>query len=107
MIAENFENEKMMEDNMLDVKTGVDATTQVCFSSLFFPWFIFSISMSLLPSQLLSLSLSLSLSLFFLLQAGGAAGENDEDVNEIVRQSDVYKMLKKQGEIHDEKMAGE
>ena len=37
MIAEKFENEKMMEDNMLDVKTGVDATTQVCFSSLFFP----------------------------------------------------------------------
>jgi len=62
--------------------------------------------MSLLPSQLLSLSLSLSLS-SLLLQAGGAGGGNDEDVNEIVRQSDVYKMLKKQGEVHDEKMAGE
>jgi hypothetical protein len=38
IIAENFENEKMMEDNMLDVKTGVDATKQVCFmvSWLFF-----------------------------------------------------------------------
>ena len=62
--------------------------------------------MSLLPSQLLSLSLSFSLS-SLLLQAGGAGGGNDEDVNEIVRQSDVYKMLKKQGEVHDEKMAGE
>ena len=75
----------------------------------FFPFFplIYFFNLHVLAPFSTSLSLSLSLSLFFLLQAGGAAGENDEDVNEIVRQSDVYKMLKKQGEIHDEKMAGE
>jgi hypothetical protein len=41
-----------------------------------------------------------------MAQADSSSG-NDDDVNEIVKQSDVYKALKKQGEIHDEKIEGE